>query len=307
MKHRLTILAAACSLFVATAAFSQWGTCTGGSVTCTNSAVGIGTTTPTGGSSLDVLGSSQNSYFRSASSGGFSRIFVNNDAGGGFYMLAYGSAFGGTYAGQPTANLTLLLGTSATNGLIVGTSSHQPIIFSVFGADNLHIDTAGNVGIGTATPGAKLDVNGAINVSGNIAAKYQDVAEWVSSEPDLANGTVVVLSSEIANHVVESTSAYDTKIAGVISEHPGLILGEPADDKSKVATTGRVRIKVDATKHPIRIGDLLVTSDTPGYAMKSEPVDLGGIKMHRPGTIIGKALDNLPSGRGEILVLLSLQ
>ena len=50
-----------------------------------------------------------------------------------------------------------------------------------------------------------------------------------------------------------------------------------------------------------------VTSDEAGTAMKSEPVDVGGVKMHRPGTIIGKALDPLPSGRGEILVLLSLQ
>jgi hypothetical protein len=74
-----------------------------------------------------------------------------------------------------------------------------------------------------------------------------------------------------------------------------------------VATTGRVRVKVDATRGPIRVGDLLVTSDKEGVAMKSEPVDLGGIKMHRPGTIIGKALEPLDNGVGEILVLLSLQ
>jgi hypothetical protein len=41
--------------------------------------------------------------------------------------------------------------------------------------------------------------------------------------------------------------------------------------------------------------------------MKSVPVDLGGISIHRPGTIIGKALEPLASGVGEILVLLSLQ
>jgi hypothetical protein len=42
-------------------------------------------------------------------------------------------------------------------------------------------------------------------------------------------------------------------------------------------------------------------------AMRSEPVDLGGVKLHRPGTLIGKALEPLESGTGEILVLLSLQ
>jgi hypothetical protein len=41
--------------------------------------------------------------------------------------------------------------------------------------------------------------------------------------------------------------------------------------------------------------------------MKSQPIDVGGIKIHRPGTLIGKALEPLPSGHGEILVLLSLQ
>jgi hypothetical protein len=74
-----------------------------------------------------------------------------------------------------------------------------------------------------------------------------------------------------------------------------------------VATTGRVRIKVDATRAPIRVGDLLVTSDREGFAMRSDPVDLGGTKLHRPGTLIGRALEPLSKGIGEILVLLSLQ
>lgn len=42
--------------------------------------------------------------------------------------------------------------------------------------------------------------------------------------------------------------------------------------------------------------------------MKSVPVELlGGTRIHRPGTIIGKALEPLEKGTGEILVLLSLQ
>ena len=79
------------------------------------------------------------------------------------------------------------------------------------------------------------------------------------------------------------------------------------EGKVLVATTGRVRVKVDATKSPIHIGDLLVTSDVPGVAMKSEPVEFAGRKMHLPGTLIGKALEPLAKGSGEILVLLSLQ
>ena len=76
--------------------------------------------------------------------------------------------------------------------------------------------------------------------------------------------------------------------------------------KLKVATTGRVKVKVDATKGAVRIGDLLVTSDEPGIAMKSQLIDVGGTKIHRPGTLIGNAR-TAPGGQGEILVLLSLQ
>jgi hypothetical protein len=104
-----------------------------------------------------------------------------------------------------------------------------------------------------------------------------------------------------------STTAYDTKVAGVVSGQPGIILGERGASKEQVATTGRVRVKVDATHAPIAVGDLLVTSDRPGYAMRSMPVDLAGIAFHRPGTIVGKALEALSSGEGEVLVLLSLQ
>lgn len=86
-----------------------------------------------------------------------------------------------------------------------------------------------------------------------------------------------------------------------------MILGEAGEGKVMVATTGRVRVKVDATNAPIRVGDLLVTSDKEGIAMRSQPLDLGGTPIHRPGTLIGKALERLDKGTGEILVLLSLQ
>jgi hypothetical protein len=165
----------------------------------------------------------------------------------------------------------------------------------------------GNLGIGTATPTAKLDVAGDINVSGNINAKYQDVAEWVPSVQKLQAGTVVVLDGGKTNHVMASTSAYDTAVAGVISARPGIALGEKGEGKLLVATTGRVRVKVDATRAPIKVGDLLVTSDVEGVAMKSEPIIISGRKIHAPGTIVGKALEPLAGGVGEILVLLSLQ
>jgi hypothetical protein len=167
--------------------------------------------------------------------------------------------------------------------------------------------TNGNVGIGTGAPQSKLHVAGDIRVDGNISAKYQDVAEWVPSREKLTVGTVVVVDNKGVNHVLASSSAYDTSVAGVITGQPGLLLGDEGEGKVKVATTGRVKVKVDATRFPIRAGDLLVTSSIAGVAMRSEPVSVAGISMHRPGTLIGKALEPLEKGTGEILVLLSLQ
>ena len=202
--------------------------------------------------------------------------------------------------------------------MVFGTLGNTNTAFLTNGSERLRITGAGYVGINQSNPQALLDVNGSINSSNNITAtgsisggnvviKYQDVAEWVRSSEKLATGTVVVLDSTKSNQVIASTASYDTRVAGVISEQPGIALGEKGESKVLVATTGRVRVKVDATRAPIHIGDLLVTSDVPGVAMKSEPVNLGGVQIHRPGTLIGKALEPLEKGSGTILVLLSLQ
>ena len=175
------------------------------------------------------------------------------------------------------------------------------------GSAVLTILNSGKVGIGVNNPAVALDVLGDIQASGVIKAKYQDLAEWVPSSEQLPTGTVVVLDSTKSNQVTSSSVSYDTRVAGVVSEQPGIALGEKSDSKVLVATTGRVKVKVDASKGAIHIGDLLVTSDIPGVAMKSEPVNLGGVQIHRPGTLIGKALEPLEKGKGEILALLSLQ
>ncbi len=176
---------------------------------------------------------------------------------------------------------------------------------------NIFFNT-GKVGIGIAAPLVDMHVVGNAIVSGtlrggNIEAHYQDVAEWVPSRQLLSAATVVVLDPSHTNHVLASATPYDLRVAGVVSAQPGITLGERGEGKLLIATTGRVRIKVDATRAPIMIGDLLVTSGVEGFAMRSDPLNFQGVRLHRPGTIIGKALEPLAKGTGEILVLLSMQ
>jgi hypothetical protein len=272
---------------------SQWTTA-GANIYYNDGNVGIGTPTP--GTRLHV----------SAGDSSFALFGPNTSWGG---SLAVGSG-GGSFL-MPISGRAQVL--SSNGNLHLDGGATQMVYIAWLNTSNTIINgQGGNVGIGTSTPTKKLDVSGDMNASGtitagNIVAKYQDLAEWVPSATHLAPSTVVVLDTNKSNQVISSSQAYDTRVAGVISAQPGITLGESGEGKVLVATTGRVRVKVDASRGPIQIGDLLVTSGTPGVAMKSEPVNLGGVQIHRPGTIIGKALEPLSKGQGEILVLLSLQ
>jgi len=63
-----------------------------------------------------------------------------------------------------------------------------------------------------------------------------------------------------------------------------------------VLTYGVVTVKADAGYGEIHAGDLLVSSATPGYAMRALEIV--------PGTVLGKALEPLAAGTGAIRVLL---
>jgi hypothetical protein len=137
-----------------------------------------------------------------------------------------------------------------------------------------------------------------------------DVAEYFPTPEDPEPGTVMVIDPAGDSKLRSSTKAYDTTVAGIVSTSPGVSLGtkEDGNDGEKlIAVAGRVPCKVDASYAAIKPGDLLTTSDTPGHAMKAQPVEIGGIEIYRPGTTIGKALEPLDAGTGTIEVLVTLQ
>lgn len=270
--------------------------------------IGIGTTAPQ--TPLDIYGGTGGNaairaQIKNNNSAGFADLIVFNDSGLFNGLQIGGSAVTGTQFGVPQANLAKFCSSAAI--FAVGTVVASPMILGTSDHERVRIDASGNVGIGTSTPQAMLDVAGDIRASGNVAAKFQDVAEWVPATAHMEPGTVVVLNRTKENEVMPSARSYDTAVAGVVSAQPGVILGVQGDSKAAIATTGRVKVRVDAGSGAIEIGDLLVTGDRPGTAMKSRPIDVGGFAIHRPGTVIGKALQPLARGQGEILVLLSLQ
>jgi hypothetical protein len=108
-------------------------------------------------------------------------------------------------------------------------------------------------------------------------------------------------------HLTVTTTAYDRKVAGVVSGagdvDTGLILHQEGvlEGDAVVAIAGRVYVLADATGGPIVPGDLLTTSGRAGHAMKASDLD------RAQGAVIGKAMTGLESGTGLVLVLINLQ
>jgi cytoskeletal protein CcmA (bactofilin family) len=167
---------------------------------------------------------------------------------------------------------------------------------------------------GTLTLAAStIDVTGNATVTGTLTAQDvllsgSDCAEdfEVAGAEQIEPGTVVVFDCEGA--LRQSTEPYNNRVAGVISGagnyRPGLILGRGSscsEVKAPVALIGRVYCKVDADAAPIAVGDMLTSSHTPGHAMKvMDP--LKGF-----GSVIGKALRPLESGKSLLPILVMLQ
>ncbi|MBI2842843.1 MAG: hypothetical protein HYX78_05530 [Armatimonadetes bacterium] len=180
---------------------------------------------------------------------------------------------------------------------------------------HLVVSGDGNVGIGTTSPSARLDVNGPIHQRGT--ALHADIAEAFSYNGELEAGDVVVIDVNDTVKVRRSREPYQTGVVGVVSSTPALMISPQSDEKTMpIAMSGRVNIKVTNENGPIKVGDLLTTSSTPGYAMKfaslepqegmtvRELAQIIDTNEKRRNSIVGKALQPCNTATGQIMALI---
>lgn len=148
---------------------------------------------------------------------------------------------------------------------------------------------------------------GNVVVTGDIQMLGGDVAEDFDVEEDeeIPPGAVVSLGE--SGSIRLARRPYDTAIIGIVSGavgfRPALLLDRISTGHSRlpVALVGKVMCLVDASSSPVRAGDLLTSSVTPGYAMRAEDAH------QSVGAIVGKALRSLDRGQALLPVLAILQ
>ena len=235
------------------------------------------------------------------SGSGASVFSITNTATSGINTTAYFV----TNSTDGTAMLAVATATSGSNTGVYG-ASFSPTGFAGYFVGRGYF--SGNVGIGTSpATDARLVVNGTARVS-VLEITGADIAEKFPTTETLEPGTVVEIDPDNPGHLRKARGAYNKRVAGVVAGANGLskgiILGnlEGSENHTPIAISGRVWVYADATQEAIEPGDLLTTSDTPGYAMKASDPS----RAH--GTVIGKAMTRLEKGKtGMVLVLVNLQ
>jgi hypothetical protein len=224
-------------------------------------------------------------------------ISVYNDVGGFAGQLTVGSTtrrYG--FLGLASSNQVNRLYAQVWNG--VNQSAYIGMVNSA-GSQTITLD-ADQSGDGRITTQV-LQITGGSDLSEQFDIK--------TMHDELKAGMIVSIDPEKPGQLVMSRNSYDKTVAGIISGaggvKTGMLMGQKgteADGKHPVALTGRVYCYVDADAGgAIEPGDLLTTSPTPGHGMKVTD------HAKATGAIIGKAMGKLASGKGLVLVLVSLQ
>lgn len=186
-------------------------------------------------------------------------------------------------------------GSPGTTGLVVG-------ILDITDSEAIRV-CAGGTSCTSSYLIFRVQGNGDVRAKGSFfsgGADYAELVRYDGSPTDVEAGDVLIISPASDRAVIKSSGANDSRLAGVYSTKPGYLGGSSADDDPEgyipVAMMGIVPVKVTASNGAIQRGDLLTTSEIPGYAMKATDP--------QPGAILGKAMGELESGEGVIEVYL---
>ncbi len=134
-----------------------------------------------------------------------------------------------------------------------------------------------------------------------------DLAEWVAVSEPVEPGHVLKIDPTGIGQYRLAQGPCTVSVAGVVSTQPGMVLGGEialssefevlGEGKAMLALLGVVPVKVTDEGGPIAVGDLLVVSSSPGYAMRWNP------ESGQTCGLVGKALEPHEAGEGMIEVL----
>jgi hypothetical protein len=201
-----------------------------------------------------------------------------------------------------------VLGVSRFGAGGVFASEHAPsLVVDGYGSIGEYDDTVNLVGNGEA-----LLVRGSSEFLGRVRIHNRsregsfpvNIVEMfeVDDIDYISPGDILTVSALGGGQLSRSSGAYMRSVIGIVSGNPTLVFDNTGASRMAypVALSGWVLCKVDARNRPIRPGDLIVTSETPGCGMAGEIDSFAKI-----GTVIGKALDGLSEGMGTIPVFVT--
>jgi hypothetical protein len=134
---------------------------------------------------------------------------------------------------------------------------------------------------------------------GNITELFK-----VDNEDHISAGDILI-ASDLGDAILSrSKLEYQRSVIGVVSGKPLIVLNNNENEEKvfPVVLCGKALCKVDARTQPVKPGDLIVTSETPGCGMKGI-ID----SFDKVGTVIGKALEELSDGISTITIFVSHQ
>ena len=137
--------------------------------------------------------------------------------------------------------------------------------------------------------------------AGAFSVGQGDVAEAVCVSEPVEPGDVLEHDPNHPGQYRCSSASFSSLVAGAVSTAPGVVLGQEREDggRALLALAGIVPVKVTDEGGPIQPGDLLVSSSTPGHAMRWSGCE------HCACALVGKALEPMMEESGVILVLLT--